>query len=33
MEKVVRIDKELNKSHRAELLTNDATIIYRVATK
>ena len=33
MEKVVRVDKELNKTQKAELLTNDATVIYRVANR
>jgi hypothetical protein len=33
MEKVVRMDKEMNKNHKAEIMTADATIIYRIATR
>jgi len=33
MEKVVRMDKEMNRSHKAEVMTNDATIIFRTATR
>ena len=33
MEKVVRIDKELNKNQKAEVLSSDPTVIYRVATR
>ena len=33
MEKIVLIDKELNKYHRAEVITDDATVILRRAVK
>ena len=33
MEKVVRMDKEMNRNHKAEIMTADATIIYRIATR
>jgi hypothetical protein len=33
MEKVVRMDKELGKSQKAEVLSSDATNVYRIANR
>ena len=33
MEKVVRLDKELSRKQSAEIMTNDATVIFRIATR